>query len=554
METNLTRKLLVLVTHLFVVLIIVNSALAWTLSGTVNRKGAPLPDAKVSVYNTTDHHEDGSDSTDSSGNYSITVDNGTYNLLIAPPLASGLANSPVSGVLINNADITQDFVLVQPANYLSGVVSTGSGVGVSNVKVIIFEKSTGTLVGEQITDGKGGYSIPVSHGVYNISIVGGPEMVYDFTVCGGYCFPNVPSPQYFQIDDIARDITVTGNTLQNLVLPLVTVRGKTTDSNGVPVAGVKITQAKQAAHNYFNSSKGYYIFSESDYISPDSLGQVISDKTGSYELGMFVGVGYSLSLIPPAKSGFVQTFVNNFDVFSALEYNVTFQQANRLSGVVSTGGGVGVSNVKVIVFEKTTGTLVGEQITDGNGGYSIPVSTGIYNISIMGGPEMDTDLKVCGGHCYSNVPTPQYFQFDTIARDISVAGNTRQNLLLPLVSVRGKTTDGNGAPVAGVKIIQEVHDNISSDGCYSFSESSYISPTNKGQIISDTTGSYEFGIFIGKGYSLTLIPPANSGFAQTIVHNFDVLSAIENNFTLKSVTGGISGAAVTTPVSNVSLK
>jgi hypothetical protein len=554
-KTNVTRKLPVFVLSLFVVLISINTALAWTFSGTVNRKGAPLPDAKVTIYETTDQNEVGSSTTDSGGNFSIAVDNGTYNVLIASPPESGLANSHQSGVMIDSTDATRNFVLEQPANYLSGTVSTGKDVRVSKVKVIVFEKATGALVGEQITDGNGGYSIPVSKGVYNISIMGGPEVVYDFAVCGGYCFPNVPTPQYFQIDDIARDVSVTGNTRQNLLLPLVTVRGKTLDGNGVPVAGVKITQAKQAAHNYLTSGSDYYVSSESDYVTPYSQGRIISDASGSYELGMLVGVGYSLALIPPARSGFAQTFVTNFDVFSPLEYNFVFQPANYLSGVVSTGSGVGVSNVKVIVFEKTTGTLVGEQITDGNGGYSIPVSKGIYNMNIMGGPEMDKNAAVCGGYCFPNVPTPQYFQFDNIAKDISVTGNTRKNLVLPLVTVRGKTLDGNGVPVAGVKITQEVHDYYNSgDGCFSFSESSHISPQNQGQITSDQTGSFELGMFIGTGYSLTLIPPANSGLTQTVINNFDVLSSLENNFTLKPATAADAGATVTTPVSSASRK
>ena len=79
----------------------VNAAFAYTLSGIIYGGSTPMPDATVNLYNAASGNQLQSTVTNSSGFYSFTVDNGTYNLLIVPPSGSGFDEAVVNGIPFN---------------------------------------------------------------------------------------------------------------------------------------------------------------------------------------------------------------------------------------------------------------------------------------------------------------------------------------------------------------------------------------------------------------------------------------------------------------------
>src|SRR3990167_7212998 len=67
-----------------------NQALAHTLSGNISdSSGADISGAVVDVIDTATSNNVGSTTTDGSGNYSLSVNSGTYNVQVTPPSGSG---------------------------------------------------------------------------------------------------------------------------------------------------------------------------------------------------------------------------------------------------------------------------------------------------------------------------------------------------------------------------------------------------------------------------------------------------------------------------------
>ena len=90
----------------------VAQAHAFTLSGTIFSGGTPLANANVLLNDAGSGAQLNSTTSDASGLYSFTVNDGSYNLTIQ---ASGYADSVVNGIPVAGADVTQNVVLVSQA-------------------------------------------------------------------------------------------------------------------------------------------------------------------------------------------------------------------------------------------------------------------------------------------------------------------------------------------------------------------------------------------------------------------------------------------------------
>jgi len=244
----------------------VNAAFAYTLSGIIYGGSNPMLNATVNLYDASTGNQLQSTVTNSSGFYSFTVDNGTYNLLLIPPSGSGYGDAVVNGIPVNGADVTQNVVLIQQAYILSGVVRAPDGTPVSNINVEARDQSSDVVVGFNRSDASGNYSIPLAAGTYHIRVMGG--RCY-------YGVSNIPTPQRFYIDAIVNNLVITANTVRDINLPLVTLSGKTTDSNGVPVGGVTI---KVPDKGWSSQVTGW------NYCGNDCSPYVVSDASGNYSM------------------------------------------------------------------------------------------------------------------------------------------------------------------------------------------------------------------------------------------------------------------------------
>ncbi|GFO54930.1 hypothetical protein GMSM_19370 [Geomonas sp. Red276] len=501
-----------------------SAALASTLSGTVYGGSRALPNATVTLSNESTAAQVGSVTTDANGFYSFTVGDGTYDLSIAPPSGSSFGQSLVKAISVAGADVTQNVVLVSDAILLSGKVVTSTGTGIQNLLVQLNDQASGRTVAQVYTDANGGYSFPVSAATYSINVYGGSLYTGYCGADGSYtqCVPNVPTPQSFYGYNLVYNLAVASDTTKNITIPIVTLSGKTVDGGGNPLGNVVIAQsssisATSGSYTVYNNSSSY---------------PVKSDASGNYSMSLIAGNGYSMTLTPPAGNGVGLTVLSGISVTADTTRDLALNPLVNLSGKVSTSGGTGIQNLLVQLNDQATGRTVSQGFTDANGNYSFAVGSGsTYAINVYGG---SLYYGYCGANstyqqCVPNVPAPQTFYGYNLVRNLTVTGNTTQDITIPIVTLSGKTTGGGGAPVGNV-VIAQAGSISTSAGSYNVYNNSSTYPVK-----SDASGNYSMSLIGGNGYSMTLTPPSGAGVGLTAVSGINAPTDTTRDLVLKSL-------------------
>ncbi|MFZ4856189.1 MAG: DUF1566 domain-containing protein [Desulfuromonadaceae bacterium] len=482
-KSHVTRMGLVLAVSLIMLCASLSSAFAWTLTGTIKVGSNPLADTRVTAYNSADQSVVGSSTTDIGGVYTITVNNGTYNLLIAPPVASGLANSVVNGVAVSGANVTQNVLLVTPSVTVSGVLRLPDGNTVNGVQVTILDQASGSTVGQMTTGVDGIYSFPVAPGTYKFSLFTG----YNLTIPGG--------PNHFVLNPAAINVSVT-NTAYDITLPFVTLSGITTNGQD-PVAGVTVWEDIKTWRDSSVAASTYY---ETSYTS----GAIKSGAAGEYRILLFPG-SHTITALPPAGSALAQTVYSNLSITADTVKNLLLNPAVTVSGMLQLPDRSPVKGVQVSIIDQANGGTVGQMTTGDDGRYSFPVSPGIYKFSLFTG----YNLTIPGG--------PNHFILNPAAINLSVTGDTTYDITLPFVTLNGITTNGQD-PVANVTVWEDIKVwRDSSIAASTYYETSYTS----GAIKSNAFGEYKILLFPNT-HNITALPPAGSSLAQMVYSNLSI--------------------------------
>lgn len=295
-------------------------AAAWTISGTVYGNGTPMPDATVNLYFASNGAIAGQATTAANGGFSLSVADGSYNMLVEPPDdLSGYANSPINGIEVAGNDVSQDVLLVTSGNLLSGVVRLPDGTLVQGVRVFLYEQDSSALVGEMTTGSDGVYAFSVIPGSYKYRLFG--------TTSSGMNFPG--SPSFLRIggaiNGAYQNTVVSGATTQDSTLPLAWLSGQTTDSNGSPVGDVEL----QTIHSETVNGTSYYI----EHLS----GQTKSNAEGQYSMALLDDFSYQITAIPPIDSGFSSTVVDDMDIVGPSLFGVILQLPDLISPLILSG-------------------------------------------------------------------------------------------------------------------------------------------------------------------------------------------------------------------------
>ncbi len=193
-----------------------------TLSGSVtNSSGAPVVGAVVSVN---DANSD-SATTDSSGNYSLSIPDGTYNVQVTPPSSSSFSSAVAYGEVVS-VNTTLNYVLTQAGTAsLSGHVYDAEGNPVSGQTILAVAGSTQVSA---TTNSSGYYSLSTSPGTYSLIIYG---------TTSADVGQNLPAEYSLESDgySLAED------TIQNITIPAKQVTFHAQDSSNNPVSNVEIT-------------------------------------------------------------------------------------------------------------------------------------------------------------------------------------------------------------------------------------------------------------------------------------------------------------------------
>ncbi len=425
------------------------------------------------------------------GAYELYLLPGVYQITAFPPPEAGLPMAFLDNVVVEVDGILDIILEGGPAGgeiTLTGIVYAWDGVTPVSGVTVAAEEIFGTKFF--------GMSVTNPDGVYELSL---PDGTYSLGVGDGMGVPtNIPLPEYFHIEELVHQVVVSGQSVQDIILPpTVTLSGFTKTPEGAAVGGVHIE-----AHEAMGMS--------------GSFGE--SDPNGFYELVLFPGV-YFLNAMPPPESGLPMTFVEDVAVPVDTSFDIILDGGGSsgpitLQGTVyASDGQTPVSGVRVMAHGDDGFKLFGTSISNENGLYQISAQDGLYRLDVSD----DAVMPV-------SIPFPRFFYIESIVSHVVVAGETQQDIVLPVpVSLSGTVTGADGVAVPGVFV--EAHE--ATGGAGSFSES-------------DATGHYDMMLLQGT-YFVNAFPPPEIGFPETFVDGVTV----SGNTTLDIVLdGGGSGLPV----------
>lgn len=484
-----------LIAVIVMILALGSDGFAYQLKGTIYGGSNPLPNAKVDLINASTFSNMSSTTSNSSGGYGFSVANGTYNLNVSPPSASGFSQSIVSGIAVNNADVTQNVVLMQQAITVSGTVKSSDGTVVQGATVSFKYAGTSTVAKSSTTDATGAYTSSLSPATYDIEISATKGTVN-----------HVPASARFYFFGQVFSASAT----KDFTLNVVSVTGKITDSGGTPVSGASLSAVSIITSDF-------YLLSET----------VTSGADGSYTLYLPSFSGHTINITPPAaNTALAPTIYSGLNFTSNTTRDFVLSSAVTVSGTVTSSDGTAVQGATIYFYYIGTSTAAKTLTTDTSGAYSTTISPGTYDVTIAA-------TKGTTNH----VPYSARFFFN----GQTFSTPTTRNFVLNIATVTGRTIDGNGAAVANSTLMAQMVYNSTQFIMYSESA------------ISDVNGNYTLYLPSYNGHTVNVSPPAsNTALAPTVFTSLNFATNTTRDFTLNSAIT-VNGTIISldgTPVQN----
>jgi hypothetical protein len=219
----------------FLLLALVNPAKAdeYAISGRVTDSSSnAIEGATVEAVDTATHTVVASTDTNFSGDYSLTVSPGTYDIHVSPPSGGDFGTAVASGRTISANTIINFFLVPAGSAVLSGHIydQLGNPIPYQNVRLF-----GGGGLSEVYTDTAGGYSFQLSVGEYEFSVSGSSNPL------------TVNAPQSYAITN--GHITLTESRVLDITLPVKRVTVHVQDSLDNPVSGVRINVPYNTANS-----------------------------------------------------------------------------------------------------------------------------------------------------------------------------------------------------------------------------------------------------------------------------------------------------------------
>jgi hypothetical protein len=309
----------------------IRAALAVAVQGTVrDAAGAPVADVTIELVDSSDEIA-GSAVSDADGSYSLSVEQGTYDVVVTPPPESIFSPQTFPNRKIE-ADTKLDVVLVPTAsaNIVSGRLTDDEGRGLADQSVC--------LQGEQgacdQTDADGYYSLGVAPGDYHVSMsgdlrfgtddegglggAGGAAGAGGANGAAGSGFPTAYF--YYSIwQDSLR--TISSDTTLHLTLPTRTVSGEVRDADRQAVSGAEV-RGDARSGECCDYQVSFDDFSGSIYWWGGE--GTVTDSSGRFVLPILPGDG-SLRITPDPDSGLSPFSIDNFTITTDLSLVVSVQ-------------------------------------------------------------------------------------------------------------------------------------------------------------------------------------------------------------------------------------
>jgi hypothetical protein len=330
------------------------AASAATINGTVS----PAPGMVVAAYDASGNFVVQT-TTNSSGQYTLTVNPGSYHLLAYDPAGVYAtsyyadADSFETSALLNvSGNLTNiNFALVK-AGYLAGTVTSQNGTPLPNITVAAYNLN-GTRRGFTQTDSAGHYVLPLPPGTYALA-------AFDTTLKYVTTFYN--ARETFSSADLLG-VAESQTTLANFALAeAVHISGTVTDTTGAPLANIIVNA----------------------YGNAGTVSGTTTDASGHYQLSLRSGT-YRLVFEDP-NGDYATVYYPNAESFAAAgavtapatNVNATLLRAGHLTGTVTSSSGSPLSNVVVAAYNPDGSIRTTTFATSGH--YVLNVPPGTYKV------------------------------------------------------------------------------------------------------------------------------------------------------------------------------
>ncbi len=496
-------------------------ASTFQLSGKItDSSGASMVGATVDVVDTSSNLSVANVTSDSSGNYSVNIGEGTYDIKVTPPPGTNFspAIAPQHAIFANTI-INFIFAPVGSVT-LSGHIYGPLGAPLPNQRVIV----QGSTSQSMYTDASGAYSFQLQAGNYQITLYADNNDLF------------LAAPQQYQIN---FGYSLTQNTVLDLTIPAKNVRVHIQDVLGNPVSNIGIGATPTMQPNIGGLSLGSGITGASAGASSVGAGsrpQPQTDVLGNATAWLLPtnnGATYNFTATPPSGSIYATTTLSGVTIINDTSVTINMQQFVTLSGHVY--GPIGDPLPDQTVFLQA-GTLT-KTTTDTTGSYSLQVQAGTY------------DLYVLSDNNGLSPVAPQQYQLHKSG--LSVSQNTTLDITIPAkrVNVHVQDAFGNAVSSIGIGALfsgETINLNIGGGITDATGHSAY-GQGSRPKPLTDASGNATLWLLPtnnGVTYNFTATPPVGSIYGPTNLSNVTFTNDIAITITMQqpvSLSGHVYG-------------
>lgn len=444
---------------------------------------------------------------DASGNFQFALfTNQSVDILLTPPAGRlDLAVTTVSDYSLI-ADANATFTLVAGVT-LSGTLQDTQGRVIDNTRVSLHSQDSDDQIGQAIyTDSNGLFQFQVEAGTYKIK----PQL--NPLGQGEGQRPVYPLPDFATVLYAEDNIIVSGNTVQDVILPLAILTGTTTNAAGDPIENTGVAISHIGHQNNAGIDQSFYLESQGRSLVTNAK----TDASGQFAIALFTDQTMDITFTPPTSEREVAaTLVSDYLISGDTSDSFVLDQSLTLSGYLKDDQGNVIDNTLLTVHNQLNQQLAdAPTITDANGYFEFKVAAGNYKLR----PYLQPVNSVNGSQILTNYLVPDFAAVYYLPEDLNISSDTQLDIVIPMSILTGKTLDANGVAVPGVKLRVE-HALAQSSVSYYLENSG---DSNDSNALSDQNGQFGFALFTNQSTDISVNPPALSGFAITnVTHNLD---------------------------------
>jgi fibronectin type 3 domain-containing protein len=476
-----------------------------TLTGRVlNGANQGLSGVRVDVVSPSDHSTViATTTTGSNGNYSVTVQPGTYDVIYTP---GGTTYQTVTKTGVNlTTSATVDVVLVLQPKTFSGYLTDRNHMAIPGA-VVSLHNSGGQTYGTTTT-ATGFFSLDVNPASYSLTLSGTKANA-----------PSALIPTSFTLSGGSFDLTA--DVPRNLEVDAATVTFVTTSKlTGNLVGGVGLGVSTSTTTTLYPGSAQY---------TGSASYSATTNEFGVASLVVLTGSLYSVTATPPAGSGVVATsfptdgpIVDDTTVPLALTADI-----HRFTGTF-TAGGTAIPGATVRL-SGPLGTFQATTAADGK--FAVDAAAGSYSVSVTGSRP-------------AGVSIPDTFGFTGGSIDLS-AENQDRILNLPATTVDVTAVSPFGTDLSGVGIQIT---GIAGPVVLFPGPGGSFTATASSTATTDSNGVARLYATTGLAYTTKATPAAGSGYSVTNLGSQGIVTGptgwtIQVARDLKDISGVVSDA------------